>query len=148
MANLDAALKPRQLKDISVIFDKTANGPEFRKAVQSFQFQPQGQSVSTVTGGTPDATWTDIGPVSWALAVKFIQDAETVASMTDYLITNAGTVKRVDFVPYGGTGWTAQVVLPAPPIGGDMNAWLSDTITCAVRGVPTRTTDDVSTPQQ
>lgn len=148
MPNTDAALNPRQLKNISVIFDKAASGPEFRKAVQFFQFQPQGQAVSTVTGGTPTAVWTDIGPASWQLSVKFIQDAETVGAMTDYLLLNAGTVKHVDFVPYGGTGWGADVILPAPPIGGDMNAWLADTITCAVRGVPTRTTDDVATPQQ
>jgi hypothetical protein len=113
MANLDGALKPRQLKDISVIFDKTNNGPEFRKAVQSFQFQPQ-QSVSSVVGGTPDAVWTDISTATWQLSVKFLQDAETVGAMTDWLFNNAGLTKRVDFVPYGGTGWTAQVVIPVP----------------------------------
>lgn len=147
MANLDAAFKPRQLKDISVIFDKANNGPEFRKAVQSFVFQPQ-QSVSTTTGGTPDAVYTDLSAPTWQLSVKFLQDAETTGSMTDYLLANAGAIKHVDFVPYGGTGWGADIVLPAPPIGGDMNAWLADTVTCGVRGKPTRTTDDPATPQQ
>lgn len=147
MANLDAGLKPRQLKDISVIFDKANNGPEFRKAVQSFQFQPSVSSSST-QGGTPDALWSDTVVTGWTLSIKFLQDAETVGAMTDYLFLNAGTVKHVDFVPYGGTGWGADVVLPAPPIGGDVGAWLADTVACAVRGKPARTVDDVATPQQ
>jgi hypothetical protein len=147
MANLDAAFKPRQLKDISVIFDKSNNGPEFRKCIQSFQFVPSVSVVST-TGGTPDAVYTDVSPATWQLQIKFLQDAESVGALTDYLILNAGKVKHVDFVPYGGTGWGADVVLPAPPIGGDMNAWLADTVTCGVRGVPARTVDDVATPQQ
>lgn len=147
MPNLDAALKPRQLKDISVIFDKAASGPEFRKAVQSFQFTPT-VATSYTQGGTPDALWSDTTVTGWNLSIKFLQDAETVGSMTDYLLLNAGTVKHVDFVPYGGTGWGADVVLPAPPIGGDVGAWLADTVTCAVRGKPTRTTDDPATPQQ
>lgn len=147
MANLDAALKPRQLKDISVIFDKANNGPEFRKAVQSFQFSPT-VATSSTTGGTPDAVWSDSVVTGWNCSVKFLQDAETAGSMTDYLFTNAGTVKHVDFVPYGGTGWGADVVIPAPPIGGDVAAWLADTVTMAVRGKPARTTDDPTTPQQ
>lgn len=147
MANLDGGLKPRLLKDISVIFDKANNGPEFRRAVQSFQFVPSVAQSST-QGGTPDAIWSDLVVTGWTAVVKFLQDAETVGAMTDYLFLNAGKVKSVDFVPYGGTGWSASCVLPAPPIGGDVGAWLADTVTMAVRGTPARTADDVATPQQ
>lgn len=147
MAAVEAPLNPRQLKDISVIFDKSTNGREFRKAVQSFQFVPS-SSVSVVTGGTPDAVYTDQSAVSWTLNVKFIQDSETLGALTDWLFSQYGTVHHVDFVPYGGTGWGADIVVPAGPIGGDMNTWLSDTVTFAVRGKPARTVDDPATPQQ
>jgi hypothetical protein len=147
MPNVDATLKPRQLKDISFIIDKLNNGAEYRKAVQSFVFTPT-LATSSTQGGTPDAIWSDTVVTGWTLSVKFLQDAESLGSLTDYLFVNKGVVRRVDFVPYGGTGWAADVVLPAPPIGGDIAAWLADTVTMAVRGAPYRTTDDVTTPQQ
>lgn len=147
MANVDAPFNPRQLKLISVIVDKDTNGADFRNCVQSFQLTPQ-QTVSSTTGGTPSAVYTDLSPAVWQAQVKFLQDAETLLAFTDWLIAHAGEVHTIDFVPYGGTGWRITCIVPAAPIGGDMNSWLADTVTFAVRGKPSRTVDDVATPQQ
>lgn len=148
MANVKAPQNTRQLKNILVIIDAASGGSTaFQGCTQSFQFQPQTTTSSTL-GGTPDDVWTDTTVTGWQLNWKFLQDAETLGSLTDYLYQHGGEVHQVDFVPYGGTGWTAKVILPAPPIGGDLNAWLADTITCGVRGKPTRIVDDPNTPQQ
>lgn len=144
---VDSPFNPRQLKDISVITDPTGASKEFRKCTQSFQFVPA-VSVSTVTGGTPDAVYSDLTPATWTLVWKVLQDAETLLSLTDWLWLNQGTVHEVYFAPYGGTGWGAKIIVPAPPLGGDMNTWLSDTVTAAVRGKPYRIADDTTTPQQ
>lgn len=144
MAVTPAAQNTRKLKNISVVIDATT---EYAGCTQSFQFVPQTTTDST-QGGTPSSIWTDTTITGWQLQWKFLQDSETLQSLTDYLYLHAGEAHDVAFVPYGGTGWTAKVVLPAPPIGGDMNAWLADTITCGVRGKPTRIADDATTQQQ
>lgn len=148
MANAAAPQKTRQLKNISVVIDPASSGAtQFASCTQSFQFVPQ-TTTSSTQGGTPDAVFTDTTITGWQLQWKFLQDAETIGALTDYLFLHAGEAHDVAFVPYGGTGWTGKVILPAPPIGGDVNAWLADTITCGVIGKPSRIADDVSTPQQ
>lgn len=147
MPATESTNKPRQIKDVSIIFDPTGANVEFRKVLQSFQFVPQTQTSST-QGGTPDAIFTDTVLTGYQLQMKFLQDSESLGSLTDYLHQNKGTRKTVNFVPYGGTGWQATIVVPPAPIGGDFQSWISDTVTAGVIGVPTRIADDTTTTQQ
>lgn len=142
MANVTIApQQTRQMHSVSVVID---GGIEFKRATQSFQFVPQ-TTTSSVQGGTPEDVFTDTTVTGWQLQWKFLQDSTSngidpaVGALTDYLYDHAGEGHHVDFYPYkGGTGWGADIILPAPPIGGDLNAWLADTVTCGVQGKPTR----------
>lgn len=136
MVATEPTFSPKQMHDISVVIDAAGANLEFRNAIQSFSFTPN-SSVSTTIGGTSTAVYTDVAPATWTCLIKFLQDIEKSGSLQNYMITNAGKRKTVDFIPNGGARVSATLVLTAPPIGGDMNAWLDASITCGVIGVPT-----------
>lgn len=136
MPATEPTFAPKQMHNISVVIDAAGANVEFRSAIQSFSFTPS-STVSTTTGGTPNAVFTDVSPATWTCVIKFLQDIEKSGSLQNYMIANAGQRKTVDFIPTGGAKVSATLVLTAPPIGGDMNTWLDASVTCGVVGVPT-----------
>lgn len=135
-APTEPTFAPKQMHNISVVIDPDQPAPlEFRKATQSFQFVPA-QSVTTTTGGTPDAVFTDVSPATWTLSWKLLQDIEASGSLQNWLIAHAGEQHKIHFTPFGGRSVEATILIAAVPIGGDMNAWLDGTATCGVLGAP------------
>lgn len=136
MPATEPVFEARYLDEISVIFDPAGENLEFRDAVQSFLFTPS-SSITTTFGGSRNSRWTASSPATWTLAVKFLQDLENADSLQNYLLEHEGEWVTVRFVPSGGVAAEGLVQLLAPPIGGDVGAWLDATQTMGVKGKPT-----------
>lgn len=132
---------PRNLHQHSLVLDPAGANLDFADAVPSFQLAPQ-QSVSTWKGGRPTAVYSDISSPVWQATLTLAQDWDNLASFANYLLTNAGKQTAFEWRPGGATGTVkvaGTLILAAPAIGGDIDAWLSAQITCGVVGVPTIT---------
>lgn len=130
---------PFTMKDCTFIVETD----DYARHVSSVKFTPTiKQDDIEWQGLTPDATFTDeSAPVeTWTCDLAFAQDWETDDSLSDYLLTNAGLTKTVQFDPKKGTGntrFTADVTIVPPPIGGDVK-------TVAVGTVSMKSTRPVS----
>jgi len=89
--------------------------------------------------------FTDVTSPTWLCDMTLAQDWANAASLVNYLLTNYGTQKTCVFKPNnsGGAGaiptFTATLILAAPEIGGDIDAWATTTVQHAVVGVPVKT---------
>lgn len=80
-----------------------------------------------VSGGTP----------TWQLAVNCLQDFETATALTKIALAGAGTIVACElYIAAGGTGYSFDVMLAPPVIGGDANAQLTSPFTFEVIGQP------------
>ncbi|MGW5239495.1 hypothetical protein ACWEOW_11230 [Monashia sp. NPDC004114] len=115
----------------------------YEKGVSNVLFTPS-YSQLTWQGLTPDAVYTDASNPTWTLQFDYAQDWTTANSLSQYLLTNAGTQKVVVFKPNGATTgkpiFTATVLIVAGPIGGAANTLLTGTVTMQVIGQPVKTT--------
>lgn len=120
-------------------FVVTIDTDDYAPAVASCKFTPS-SSVQTWKGGTPDAVFTDVSSPTYTCTMKLAQDWVTPTSLSNYLHTHAGETVAATFVPVdGGATITATLVLAAPEIGGDIDAWGETTVQHAVQGKPTIT---------
>lgn len=121
----------------------TIGTDNYEKAVSSVAFTPDFSTLQW-RGLTPDAAYTDTTNATWTCTVSFAQDWSTTNSLSQYLLTNAGTQKVVVFKPKGVvTGspiFTATVIIQPGPIGGDGNTLLEGSVTLGVVGAPVKTT--------
>lgn len=130
--------KPFQIHNHSIVFDPAAANIDFADAISSFKLSPQ-QSIATWKGGRPSAVYSDISAAVWQATISLAQDWDALASFANYLIANAGKSVPVDYRPKGATGAvkvSATLILAAPEVGGDIDAWAATAITCGVVGVP------------
>jgi len=104
-------------------------------------------SVSSVvlTPTTPKTKFKGIGGNSiaangipdWTCALGYLQDWDTVNSLSKYLLEHAGETVVVDIAPKaGGASYRVSLVLESGPIGGDVDAQLLGTVTLDVTGQP------------
>lgn len=132
------AVAPVVLKD--VIFQVGTDSYEAH--VSSVKFDPQTSPV-TWKGLTPTAVFSDAGSAVWTCTIAFAQDWLTANSLSQYLLANAGTQKTVIFKPQGTTTgkpiFTATLVIVPGPIGGDVDAVMTGSVTMGVVGAPVRT---------
>ena len=140
------AVAPIVLKDARL----TVGADNYEKHVNVARLTPN-TSVSKQTwqGLTPTTTFTDAAtPVTdWTLELEYAQDWETANSLSQYLLTNAGTVKTVKLQPQSGVGkktFTVSVTIVPGPIGGPVGEYMTASVSMPVEGQPTPGTDGVA----
>lgn len=131
MATIDVA--PRVLKDIEL----TIGLDDYRKHVDQVTLTPTYPSVSWT--GLGANTHKDVGTPSWVAALNYAQDWDTPNSLSRYLLANAGQQVTMTFRPRSGIGpsYTATVILAAGPIGGQVNAFATSSVSLEIVGTPT-----------
>lgn len=132
------AVAPFVLKDVDLVIDVD----NYEAHVSQVLFQPASQTV-TWKGLTPTAVFSDQTAASWTCQLSFAQDWATADSLSNYLLENAGEKVTAVFKPKKGTGlpaFTADVILAAPPIGGNVDQVATGTVTLGVDGAPTKST--------
>lgn len=124
---------PLVLKNIELVIGTD----DYRKHVDQVTLTPSYPSLSWV--GMGGNTHKDVGTPSWVAAVNYVQDWDTPNSLSRYLLANAGTQVPVTFRPRSGVGpsHAATVILAAGPIGGQVNAFSTSSVTLEVVGHPT-----------
>lgn len=128
----EIAVTARVFKEFIVEFGADDHGA----ATASCKFTPN-QSVQTWKGGKPSAVFTDMGAPTWTCEMKLAQDWTGATSLVKFLLSNAGTEQAFEFTPVdGGPSFTATLVIAAPQIGGDIDAWGETTVTHGVQGAP------------
>lgn len=120
------------LKD--VVF--TVDGDDYEAALSQVVLTPQ-TNTATWQGLTPAAKYTDIAVTGWTCQTTNVQDWDDPDSFSNYCLANAGQTKSVTFRPRrGGVGFTVQLIIAPPTIGGQVNQWATSQITHGVEGEP------------
>lgn len=138
MAVTAISLTPTVLKDS--IF--TLGNYSYSGAVSNVTFTPTSTSV-TAKGLTPGAVYTDTTTATWTVSITFLQDWDTVNSLSSVLFDNEGQTLPLTFAPNNKTGkalWTASVKLVPGTVGGAGDAFMTATVTLGITGKPVKTT--------
>jgi len=135
MAAIAAA--PFVLKDVTF----QVGTDSYEQHVSSVRFDPQ---ISTVSwkGLSPAANFTDTTAPTWQCTITFAQDWTTANSLSQYLMTNAGTQKVVVFKPVGTTTgkpiFTVTLNIAPGSIGGDVDTYATATVTMGCVSAPVK----------
>lgn len=94
-------------------------------------------------GMTPTATYNVAATTTWVANIDYAQDHATASSLSQYLQTNAGTVKTVVFKPVkpaSGTAptYTIDVLIVPGPIGGAVDTVAVGSVSLPCNGQPVR----------
>jgi hypothetical protein len=114
----------------------TIGTDNYEAAINSVTFTP---STSTVTfkGLKPGSVFTRQTAATWVCELQFVQDWETVGSLSNYLHANEGTSVTITFVPEdGGPSVTATVIITPGAIGGAVDTFGVATVSLGVDGKP------------
>lgn len=124
MASINVA--PLVLKDVT--FTIAANG--YEKHVSSVTFTPKSSTISW-QGLTPSAKFTDVTAAEWTCVLEYVQDWDTLNSLSKYLFANEGTSVAVVFKPKaaGAPSFAANLVITPGAIGGKVNAYATTSVT-------------------
>lgn len=120
---------------------KLAGGPEgddYSRHVSKVELVPARGTV-TWQGLSPDATIQRAGRASWVANVDHVQDWETPASLSRFLLEHDGEQAELLFQPRAGAGlpsFTATGTLASGPIGGATGAVPVGSITIPLDGKP------------
>lgn len=101
----------------------------YERHVSSLSWAPT-TPTATWQGGTPDASFTDVGNATWAATVVGAQDFETEDSLANFLLEHAGEQVAVTYKPdvTGTFAITCQLTLAPPAIGGAVGAFPEFTV--------------------
>lgn len=135
MANIDAA--PRLIKNLFMSVD----GDNHAAVVTDVH--ATSPAAVEIIGGTDEAVYADVPSGGRRLVVAGIQDWETADSLCNYLLANEGEEATVIFSPRqaGGAFFQVDVVLSAPPIGGQRNTHGTFNLTWIILGSITKVAD-------
>lgn len=112
----------------------------YEKHVNSVLFNPPSTQTVTWDGpvGTSLSDESTNGP--WTVDIGYVQDWETADSLANYLLTNDGQTKTIEFVPINGAAgqpkFTADVVIHAGPIGGTKGQYMTSTVKLTCKAAP------------
>jgi hypothetical protein len=132
------AVAPFVLKDIDLQIDVD----NYEKHVSSAQLVPSvSQQTLTWKGLSPGTEFTDTSTpdITWALQLTFAQDWDTLNSLSQYLLTNAGQTKNIVLQPKAGSGqktFTVDAVIVPGPVGGDIDTYQTGQVSLPVIGAP------------
>lgn len=140
------AVAPIVLKDARL----TVGTDNYEKHVKLARLTPNTTiDKKSWQGFTPTTVVTDAAtPVTdWTLELEYAQDWETLNSLSNYLLTNAGSQKTVKLQPLSGVGkktFTVTVTIVPGPIGGPVNEYAEASVSMPVTGQPTTAADGVA----
>lgn len=116
----------------------TIDVDDFAAAVSAVEIVPQ-TSTKTFKGLKKTAKYTKIVVDSWQCNITLAQDWENAASLANYLFDpeNEGVSKPATFRPVaGGVGFTADIVIVPPKIGGPGGDYTTSEVSLGVEGRP------------
>lgn len=117
---------PLVLKDVELVLGTDAD--DFRKHVSGVTYTPTAPTQSwTGLGGN---THTDVGAPTWTLNLDYVQDWDSVQSLSRYLFEHQGETVTALFRPRSGVGpsFTSEVTITPGAIGGQVNAFATTTV--------------------
>lgn len=114
-----------------------AGTDDYAEHVASCALTPTGGTETRWKGGTPTAKYAHRSESDWTCDMRVAQDYGTT-SLHSYLLANEGQTVACKFTPVaGGPTFECDLVLAAPAIGGDIDAFGEATVTHTVVGKPT-----------
>lgn len=120
----------------------TVESDDYIAAISSAEFTPNG-GIATFKGLTPSAVFSAAQSSTWTCALTFVQDWESVDSLSRYLFENEGSEIDVVFAPNaGGTPISATLIVTPGSIGGAVDGYATSTVQLGVVGRPTLGTPD------
>lgn len=122
----EIAVNPLVMKDVTLILDTA--GDDYKQHVDAVTFTPT-SSIATWTG-LGSNTHTEAATATWTLDLSYVQDWETVDSLSAFLLANEGQTFAAEFHPKSGSGpsFTANVTITPGAIGGAVNAFATTTV--------------------
>lgn len=128
------AVSPLMLKDVTL----TIGTDSYEKHVSAVTITPSTPTANW-KGLSPTAAYSDAGTPTWTLDLSYVQDWDTVNSLSKYLLANQGATKTVTFKPRsaGTPTVTVSVTIVAGPIGGSVDAFAESSVSMPVQGQPT-----------
>lgn len=128
----EISVNPFDLKDV----DFEVSADNYKQHLSAVRFVPA-SSTSTWKGLAPGAVFTFGQASTWTCVTEFAQDWDSPDSFSQYLLANEGEEVEVTFRPKaGGVGFTATLILAAPPIGGTIDQAATGSVTHGVKGKP------------
>lgn len=118
----------------------TIGTDNFEAAVSNVTITPR-TSTKSFQGLTPSARYTSVYVDGWDCQITLAQDWKNAASLANYLFdpTNEGVTKTAKFVPVkGGPGFTCNLVIVPPAIGGAGGDYTTSQVTLGVSGRPVK----------
>lgn len=117
------ALNPLALKDVVM----SLGTDDYVKHVNGVTFTPTSSSYSWT--GLDGTTYTDTTPATWVCALAYMQDWETVNSLSQYLLEHEGETVTATFKPRSGSGpsFTSTLTITPGAIGGQVGAYATAT---------------------
>jgi len=110
---------------------------DYARHVASCRFVPSGGTETRWKGGTPTAKVGHRSLSDWTCEMRVAQDY-TSTGLARYLFTNEGTTVAASFKPVaGGPTFETDLVLAAPEIGGEIDAYGEATVTHTCTAKPT-----------
>lgn len=124
-----ALTEPLVLKNATLKID-TDN---YEAAVAEVSFVPSIPTSTVQFKGIDGTAYskTNQGASEWVCNITFAQDWKTSGSLSNYLLTNEGLTKTVEFVPAAGTAapkFTADLTIQPGQIGGAADQVLTATV--------------------
>lgn len=129
---VDIAVSPLVMKDAVLNFP-TDN---YSAAASAITCTPTSSAITWA--GLALNTITDSSAATWAVAITYAQDWETVNSLSQYLHANEGNEVAMTFGPKNGSGptFTVTVIVVPGAIGGTVNTVAETTVTLPAKGKP------------
>jgi len=123
---------PLVVKDCLVQFTDS-----YEKAVSQVEFAPSSSQIQ-FTAVSPGAVYTDMTPATWVLNLTFVQDWDSLTSLSKFLFDNEGETLAITVEPKtGGATITANVTVTPGSIGGTVGTYATSTVALGVVGKPT-----------
>lgn len=112
----------------------------YEAAVSQVTITPR-TSTKTFKGLTPAAKYSRVIVDGWDAQITLAQDWDNATSLANYLFdpANEGKVKAAKFEPQkGGTGFTVNLVIVPPAIGGTGGDFTTSQVSLGVDGRPVK----------
>jgi hypothetical protein len=125
------AINPLYMRDVVL----TIGTDDYQKHVSGVTFTPAPKSAQWT--GLADNTHSAVGTPTWTCELTYAQDWDTANSLSAYLFANQGETKAVVFEPVnGGQGFSANVIIQAGAIGGQVDTFASTSVSLPLDGAP------------
>lgn len=124
-------IQPLYMRDVLL----TIGTDDYQKHVSGVTFTPAPKTAQWT--GLGENTHSAVGVPTWTVELAYAQDWDTANSLSAYLFANQGTTKAVVFEPVaGGQGFTADVIVQAGAIGGQVDSFAATTVSLPLDGAP------------